>query len=120
MAETTWYRVEIVGVGDRFIEVNKNPQQFFDAINNTLIIDIEQQVHAMPVPPGPDGQPGLMFLTDDQIPLTSACKNHKLNLAHVSSYGEVDTSSETWEHIKRTVFNDGGIVAPPLGVILPD
>ena len=119
MAETTWYRVEIVGVGDRFVEVNKNPEQFFDAMNNTLIIDIERQVHAMPVPPGPDGQPGMMFLTDDQIPLMSACKSQKLNLAHVSSYGEVDTSGEMWANIKRT-FDDSGIVTPPLGVILPE
>lgn len=120
MAETTWYRVEIVGVGDRFIEVDKNPKQFFDAINNALIIDIKRQVHAMPVPPGPDGQPGLMFLTDDQIPLMSACKSQKLNLAHVSSYGEVDTSGEIWKNIERTVFNDSEIISPPLGVILPE
>lgn len=120
MAETTWYRVEIVGVGDRFVEVDLDPSEFADAMNNTLIIDIKRQIHAMPVPPGPDGQPGLMFLTDDQIPLMSACKNQKLNLSHVSAYGEVDTSGEVWKNIERTVFDDSEIIAPPLRVILPD
>ncbi len=120
MAETTWYRVEIVGVGDRFIEVERNPRQFMSAMNDTLIIDIKRQVHAMPVPPGPDGQPGLIFITDDQNPMTSACRNQKLNLAHVSSYGEVDISGEIWKSIERTVFDDSEIIAPPLGVILPD
>ena len=120
MAETTWYRVEVVGVGDRFIEVDLNPDEFMKAISCTLVIDINRQIHAMPVPPGPDGQPGLIFITDDQNPMTSACRNQKLNLAHVSSYGEVDTSGEVWKSIERTVFNDSEIIAPPLGVILPE
>jgi hypothetical protein len=115
--EMNWYRVDLVGGGSRFVEINYNEEEMFSAVSKGGCVKVGRQVIGVPVA---DNKLG--FATIDQVsPLVLACNKGEeyFNLTHVVQFGVVNTDSEIWKAVRKSALKETVIDAPSKGLIMP-
>lgn len=122
MADTTWYRVELEGTGERFIEIDMGFDDFKAHVADGRIIEVLRQVVALPMR-DEQGRTGISFVAIEKFsPLVGGCKpgTEHMNLARVISFAEVDLDSEMWQSVRENALSETTIVTPTKGIVVPD
>lgn len=122
MADTTWYRVELEGTGERFVEVNMGIDDFITAVREGRVIGVLRQIVALPMRDD-SGRTGISFITIEKFsPLVAGCKSgtEHINLSRVIGFAEVETDGDMWQAVRENALLEKGIVTPPKGIIVPD
>lgn len=118
---TTWYRVELEGTGERFIETDMGFDDFKAGVVGSSVIEVSRQVLALPMR-DEQGRTGISFVTLEKFsPLVKGCKpgTEHLNLGRVIGFAEVDTDSEMWQAVRENALSEPGIVTPKRGIVVP-
>lgn len=121
MADTTWYRVELEGTGERFIETDMGFDDFKAGVAEGRIIAVLRQVIALPMRDD-QGRSGISFVTIEKFsPLVSGCKpgTEHVNLGRVVGFAEVDTDSDMWQAVLDNALSESEIVTPKKGIVIP-
>lgn len=121
MSDTIWYRVELEGTGERFIETEMGLDEFKSAVVDGRIIEAPRQVIALPMRDD-QGRTGISFVTIEKFsPLVAGCKpgTEHVNLARVIGFAEVDTDSDMWQAVRENALGESGIVTPKKGIVIP-
>lgn len=119
--KTTWYRVELEGTGERFVETDMGLDDFIAAVKAGSIIDVLRQVIALPMR-DETGRTGISFVRIEKFsPLVGGCKSgtEHMNLGRVISFAEVDTKSDMWQAVLENALSESGIVTPKKGIVVP-
>ena len=122
MADTTWYRVELEGTGERFVEIDMGLDDFITAVREGRVIEVLRQILALPMRDD-SGRTGISFVTIEKFsPLAGGCKSgtEHINLSRVIGFAEVDTDSGMWQAVCENALSEKGIVTPQKGIIVPD
>jgi len=118
---TTWYRVELEGTGERFVETNMDIEEFKAGVTEGRVIEVLRQVIALPMRDD-QGRTGISFVTIDKFsPLVSGCKSgtEHVNLSRVIGFAQVDMDSDMWKAVCENALSDSGIVTPNKGIVIP-
>lgn len=121
MSDTTWYRVELEGTGERFIETNMGLDDFKAGVVERRVIEVLRQVVALPMR-DEQGRTGISFVTIEKFsPLVNGCKSgtEHVNLGRVIGFAEVDTDSDMWQAVRENALSESGIVTPKKGIVVP-
>ena len=121
MADTTWFRVELDGSGERFAEFEMSPEEFEAAVEKGAIVRPLRQVIAIPMRTD-DGKTSISFAPVEKFsPLVAGCipETERLSLGRVATFAQVDTSSEMWQYVKEGALGEPGIVTPHRGIVTP-
>lgn len=122
MSDTTWYRVELEGTGERFVETDMGLDEFKSAVVEGRIIEVPRQVIALPMRDD-QGRTGISFVTIEKFsPLVGGCKpgTEHVNLARVIGFAEVDMDSDMWQAVRENALAEPGIVTPKKGIVVPN
>jgi len=118
---TTWYRVELEGTGERFVETNMGIDDFKAGVTSGRVIEVLRQVIALPMRDD-QGRTGISFVTIEKFsPLVSGCKSgtEHVNLSRVIGFAQVDTDSDMWQAVCENALSESGIVTPKKGIVVP-
>jgi len=121
MSDTLWYRVELEGTGERFIETDLGLDDFKASVADGRVISVLRQVIALPMRDD-SGRTGISFVTIEKFsPLVGGCKSgtEYVNLAHVIGFAEVDMESDMWQAVCENALSESGIVTPKKGIVIP-
>ncbi len=122
MSDTTvWYRVELEGTGERFIETDMGLDDFKAGVVEGKVLSVLRQVIALPMRDD-SGRTGISFVTIEKFsPLVGGCKSgtEHVNLARVIGFAEVDTDSDLWQAVRENALSESGIVTPKKGIVVP-
>ncbi len=122
MSDTTWYRLELEGTGERFVETNMGIDDFKAGVAEGRIIEVLRQVIALPMRDD-QGRTGISFVTIEKFsPLVGGCKpgTEHVNLGRAIGFAEVDTDSEMWQAVRENALSESGIVTPKKGIVVPN
>ena len=117
----SWYRVDLLSGGSRFIETKLDLDDFCNAVDDGKCISISKHVIGVPVPgKGPDDM-SMTFVTMDKVsPLVAASHSKKehFNLRQVLTFGIIDTDSNLWKVVRQSALGEAVIATPGKGLVI--